>query len=121
MFTTSIRLGVFSVFYRLAPMMGLVAGLGLAGSAIGPVRAQVNIDQGKSAAEIFAGDCATCHKSARGLADGRNSLTLTAFLREHYTSSGQQAAMLAAYVLGAGAGRQSQAGRGAQQECRRGA
>jgi hypothetical protein len=104
MVTTSIRVGEFSVFCRLTPMWGLIAGLGLACSAIGPAHAQVNIDQGKSAAEIFAGDCATCHKSARGLANGRNSLTLSAFLREHYTSSSQQASMLAAYVLGAGAG-----------------
>ena len=64
--------------------------------------AQVNIDQGKPPAEIFANDCATCHKSVRGLAVGKNSLMLSGFLREHYTASREQAAALAAYVLGAG-------------------
>ncbi|MFZ1922852.1 MAG: hypothetical protein WAU57_14580 [Xanthobacteraceae bacterium] len=64
--------------------------------------AQVNIDAGKSAAEIYASDCATCHKTPRGLAAGKNSLMLSSFLREHYTASGDQASALAAYVLGAG-------------------
>ncbi len=64
--------------------------------------AQVNIDQGKSPAEIYSADCATCHKTPRGLAAGKNSLMLSSFLREHYTASRDQAAALAAYVLGAG-------------------
>jgi hypothetical protein len=66
--------------------------------------AQTNIDQGKSPAEIFANDCATCHKSARGLANGRGSSGLASFLVEHYTASKDQAASLAAYVMGAGGG-----------------
>jgi outer membrane biosynthesis protein TonB len=65
-------------------------------------QAQVNIDQGKSPAEIYSSDCATCHKTPRGLAAGKNSLMLSAFLREHYTASRDEAAALAAYVLGAG-------------------
>jgi hypothetical protein len=67
-------------------------------------QAQTNIDQGKSPAEIFANDCATCHKSARGLANGRGSSGLASFLVEHYTASKDQAAALAAYVMGAGGG-----------------
>jgi hypothetical protein len=66
--------------------------------------AQVSIDQGKSPAEMFSLDCATCHKSARGLAKGRNASDLASFLGEHYTSGKDQAASLAAYVLGAGGG-----------------
>ena len=90
-----------SVFARLAPKIGLAAALGL---ALMPAvaRAQVNIDQGKPAAEIFENDCATCHKTARGLANGKNSLMLSSFLREHYTASRDQAAALAAYVIGVG-------------------
>jgi hypothetical protein len=65
-------------------------------------RAQVNIDAGKSSAEMYASDCATCHKTPRGLAAGKNSLMLSSFLREHYTASRDQASALAAYVLGAG-------------------
>jgi hypothetical protein len=66
--------------------------------------AQTNIDEGKSPAQIFSSDCAACHKSTRGLANGRGSLALKGFLAQHYTSSSDQAAALAAYVLGAGGG-----------------
>jgi hypothetical protein len=92
------------VFRRLVPIVGLIA-VGLwTGPGSSPAWAQVNIDQGKSPAEMFNGDCGTCHKSAKGLANGRNSGALAGFLREHYTSSAQQAASLAAFVLGAGSG-----------------
>jgi hypothetical protein len=86
---------------RILPIIGLVVGLAPAVVAAA-AHAQTNIDQGKSAAEIFATDCATCHKTTRGLAAGKNSLMLSSFLREHYTASRDQAAALAAYVLGAG-------------------
>jgi hypothetical protein len=66
--------------------------------------AQTSIDQGKSPAEMFSLDCATCHKSARGLANGRNTSALAGFLDQHYTSGKDQAASLAAYVMGAGGG-----------------
>jgi hypothetical protein len=87
------------VFRGVAPVIGLFVGL-LPAIA----QAQTNIDQGKSPAEIFANDCATCHKSARGLANGRGSSGLASFLVEHYTASKDQAAALAAYVMGAGGG-----------------
>jgi mono/diheme cytochrome c family protein len=84
---------------RLAAAIGLVAGLGPA-----MAHAQTNIDQGKTPAQIFANDCAACHKPTRALANGKNRFALTEFLREHYTTSREQAAGLAAYVLGAGFG-----------------
>jgi mono/diheme cytochrome c family protein len=87
------------VFRGVVPAIGLFVGL-LPAMA----QAQTNIDQGKSAAEVFANDCATCHKSARGLANGRGSSGLASFLVEHYTASKDQAASLAAYVMGAGGG-----------------
>ncbi len=87
------------MFRGVAPAIGLFVGL-LPAMA----QAQTNIDQGKSPAEIFANDCATCHKSARGLANGRGSSGLASFLVEHYTASKDQAAALAAYVMGAGGG-----------------
>jgi mono/diheme cytochrome c family protein len=87
------------VFRGVAPTIGLFIGLVPA-----MAQAQTNIDQGKSPAEIFATDCATCHKSARGLANGRGSSGLASFLAEHYTASKDQAAALAAYVMGAGGG-----------------
>ena len=84
---------------RVAAVIGLVAGLGPA-----MAHAQTNIDQGKTPAQIFANDCAACHKPTRALANGKNRFALTEFLREHYTTSREQAAGLAAYVLGAGFG-----------------
>src|SRR5258708_23656162 len=63
-----------------------------------PVRAQENLDQGMSGAKLFAATCADCHKSARGLAKGRLSFTLSYFLRQHYTSSSASAQTLTAYL-----------------------
>jgi hypothetical protein len=89
----------FWVSRHLAPVFILVAVL-----APFPARAQVNIDQDKSPAHIFASDCAVCHKSTHGLANGRGSSALSGFLAEHYTSSKEEAASVAAYVLSAGGG-----------------
>jgi len=101
------RLEEVMVSWRLAPTIGLLLGL-----APAVAQAQTNIDQGKSPAQIFASDCASCHKATRGLASGKNSLMLSAFLREHYTASREQAAALAAYVLGAGGSDAAAQGRG---------
>ena len=81
-----------------APLLAVM----LSATIAAPSLAQTNIDQGKSPAELFANDCAACHKTTRGLANGENSLSLSVFLREHYTASRDQAAALAAYVLANG-------------------
>jgi outer membrane biosynthesis protein TonB len=96
-----ITLQEISVLRRFLPGMGFISAVVL---AMAPLAAhgQVNIDQGKPPSEIFATDCAVCHKTTKGLANGKNSLMLSSFLREHYTASREQAAALAAYVLGAG-------------------
>jgi mono/diheme cytochrome c family protein len=57
-----------------------------------------NLDQGKSPAKLFSDNCATCHRSARGLAKGRFSFTLYLFLREHYASGSESAWTLASYL-----------------------
>ncbi|MDA9501185.1 hypothetical protein XI05_27620 [Bradyrhizobium sp. CCBAU 11357] len=57
-----------------------------------------NLDAGKSPAKLFAEGCATCHRSPRGLAKGRFSLTLSWFLRDHYVTSSDSAKALAAYL-----------------------
>jgi mono/diheme cytochrome c family protein len=90
------------VVRRFAAVIGAISAAAMAAISAGPVRGQTNIDQGKSASELFANYCVVCHKSTRGLANGRNSLTLSLFLREHYAASSQQAAALAAYVISAG-------------------
>jgi mono/diheme cytochrome c family protein len=57
-----------------------------------------NLDQGKSAAKLFADSCTTCHSSARSLAKGRFSLTLFLFLQKHYASNSRSAWALTSYL-----------------------
>lgn len=61
----------------------------------GPAAAQENLDQGKSGAQLFASDCAICHKTPQGL--GKTS-GLEGFLREHYTASRESAALITKYL-----------------------
>jgi mono/diheme cytochrome c family protein len=64
-----------------------------------PASAQVqNLDQDKNGPKLFAATCADCHRSARGLAKGRFSLTLWYYLQQHYTSSSATARTLTAYL-----------------------
>ena len=57
-----------------------------------------NLDQGKPAPKLFADGCATCHRSARGLAKGRFRLTLFLFLQKHYATSSTSAWALTSYL-----------------------
>jgi hypothetical protein len=66
--------------------------------AAGPAAAQGNLDQGKNAAQLFAADCANCHKSPQSVSSTRYLFGLESFLTQHYTSSRQSAAVLAAYL-----------------------
>jgi hypothetical protein len=70
--------------------------LAIAGSA----KAQGNLDQGKSAVQLYASACATCHKSPQSVSKTKWLFGLESFLREHYTSSSESAAILAAYLKG---------------------
>src|SRR5471032_2381409 len=87
---------------RSMAMKFLNRGIGLAIGALaagfaGGAGAQENLDQGKSAAQLFASDCAICHKTTAGLSRGR-VLGLDSFLREHYTASRESAAAIANYI-----------------------
>jgi hypothetical protein len=87
-------------------MRVLVAGAGVlaAGLLPGAGQAQENIDAGKSAAQLYASDCAICHKSAQALNKSAGGLFgLESFLREHYTASRESAAVIAAYLNSLGA------------------
>jgi hypothetical protein len=78
--------------------------------AIVPAAAE-DLTAGKSAAQLFRSDCGECHRSPNGLVKDRDVAALTNFLREHYTTRGETAGALAAYVAGlAGAGSRSRAG-----------
>src|ERR1051325_5946755 len=83
----SARLGNISVGF-----LTLVAAFGAA-----PAVAQ-DFTAGKTAAQLFASDCSTCHKGPGGLAKGQSVSALTSFLREHYTTKPESAAALAAYL-----------------------
>ena len=63
------------------------------------VAAAQNLDAGKPPAKLFAEGCATCHRSPRGLAKGRFTLTLSWFLKDHYATSTDSARALAAYLV----------------------
>ena len=75
-------------------VLALAATVALAAEA---VHAQ-NIDAGKSETRLFADNCASCHRSARGLAKGRFRLTLYLFLQQHYASNSSSAWALASYL-----------------------
>jgi hypothetical protein len=64
----------------------------------------VDLNEGKSPAELFSAGCAVCHQSANGLAKGRREGELTNFLRQHYTSSVQHAGALANFLASRGPG-----------------
>jgi hypothetical protein len=72
--------------------------LGLISVLIGDQAYAQNLDQGKSAAMLFADGCAACHRSARGLAKDRFSLTLFLFLQQHYASNSSSAWTLTSYL-----------------------
>jgi hypothetical protein len=81
----------------LATVMLLIGGF----TAI-PVRAQ-NLEAGKSPSQIFAGTCTACHKSPRGLLRTVPAGSLTGFLRQHYTTSGDMASLLSGFLVSNGA------------------
>jgi hypothetical protein len=62
----------------------------------------IDLNEGKSAQQMFASDCAVCHQKPNGLAKGRSAGQLAGFLRQHYTTGTQQAGMLAAYLTSDG-------------------
>ena len=63
-----------------------------------PVGAQENLDQGKSAVQLFASDCAICHKSPQALGKAGGLFGLESFLRQHYTASRESAAAISKYL-----------------------
>ncbi len=76
--------------------MGIAAGFGF-----GPATAQTFIDAGKSPQQLFASDCAVCHKSPQGLAKS-GPMFLQSFLRQHYTASRETAQALSDYLTAVG-------------------
>ena len=75
-----------------------VAVLGAVFLIMGAAAYAQNLDQGKSASQLFSDSCATCHRSARSLAKGRFHLTLFLFLQKHYASDSGAAWQLTSYL-----------------------
>ena len=63
-----------------------------------PAGAQENLDSGKTGAQLYAADCAICHKNPQTLNKSGGLFGLSGFLREHYTASKESAASIAAYL-----------------------
>lgn len=63
-----------------------------------PAARAENLDEGKPAAKLFADGCSACHHRARGLANGRFTVTLYLFLQQHYASNSSSAWALASYL-----------------------
>jgi hypothetical protein len=84
-------------------MIGFCRGILLAGAVVaafgaGTAPAQENLDAGKTPAQLYAADCAICHKTPQGMTKSGGMFGLADFLREHYTASREAAAAIAAYV-----------------------
>ena len=77
--------------------IGLAAGF-LALALAAPAAAQENLDSGKTGAQLYAANCAICHKSAQALKKSGGIFGLSSFLREHYTASRESAAAIAGYL-----------------------
>jgi hypothetical protein len=87
-----------TVFGRGTALVLSLCALCFAGAA----GAQENLDQGKTPAQLYASDCAICHKSPQGLAKSGGLFGIESFLRSHYTASRESAAAIAKYVEAAG-------------------
>lgn len=85
---------------------GMVGAAVVAASMLaGAASAQENLDAGKSGAQLYASNCAICHKSAQALDKSAGGVFgLEGFLREHYTASRQSAAEIASYLKTVGGG-----------------
>jgi len=67
----------------------------------GSAGAQENLERAKTAAQLYAINCARCHKSPQSVTTTTKIFGgLESFLREHYTPSSQSAATIAAYLDG---------------------
>jgi hypothetical protein len=86
---------------RAVMMMGRGVALAIGSLALcvaSLARAQGNLDQGKTAVQLYASTCAGCHKSPQSVSHTAWLFGLESFLRQHYTSSSESAAILAAYL-----------------------
>jgi mono/diheme cytochrome c family protein len=75
-----------------------VSALGLA-SGLAPASAQENLDRNRTPAQMYASDCAECHRNPKAVLKTVSPGSLPGYLREHYTASKESAAAIASYLL----------------------
>lgn len=75
------------------------AGVGLSAAS---APAQEDLNRGKTPAQLYASDCAECHRNPRALPKRDNANALGGFLRVHYTASRESAAAIASYLVSLG-------------------
>lgn len=78
--------------YALSGLLVLVS-LGATGA-----HAQTDLNAGMTPSQLFAANCAACHRSPQGLARGRDPYALAGFLRDHYTTRPTTAGAIASYL-----------------------
>jgi hypothetical protein len=61
--------------------------------------AQVDSSAGKTPEQLFTSDCSACHASPQSVGRDRDARALTTFLRQHYTTKTQWAALIANYLV----------------------
>ncbi len=108
---TVAMIGVMVAAFGIGPLVegdamsrsSRLAVVAIALAVFGKVQAQEaagqaqNIEAGKTPAQLYASDCAVCHKTPQGLSKG-GGLSLSGFLKQHYTASAESASALAAYL-----------------------
>jgi len=78
---------------------GIALATGIAALTLAlPAVAQDILGQGKTGAQLFASNCAICHKSPAGMTRAGGLFGVSSFLQQHYTSSRETAAAIAAYL-----------------------
>ena len=82
---------------RVGPFLPWLFGFAIVAGGTDLGWGQSNLDAGKTAAQLFADTCAACHRSPRELKP-----TNAGFLRQHYSTGGREAALMAAYLASIG-------------------
>src|SRR5262245_40080072 len=62
--------------------------------------AQGSLEEGKTATQLYAANCASCHKSPQSVTKATGIFGLESYLRGHYTPSAASAVTIAAYLEG---------------------
>jgi hypothetical protein len=68
------------------------------GLSFAQARAQGSLDRGRTPAQLYASDCAECHRNPKLVGKTMPARSLADYLRAHYTASKETAVALADYL-----------------------